>query len=299
MTTANPAPTPAEPYTLQCMEIIGGNHVESNVLSSPGLDIWLDSRPFGGDVGGDIHYFSMCGSGRVTRLSLADVSGHGVHMDGVAKRLRDLMRKHINLLDQTRFARAINREFTEMADADYFATVLLITYFAPTDHLIVCNAGHPRPLWYSRRHERWMLLDQETPDTGPSIREARGTYALRPLANLPLGIVEPTDYHQFSVKLEKGDLVVVYTDALIEAKNRHDKPLGEAGLLDLVSQLDPNEPHHMASRVLARVEAYRDGLAPDDDQTLVVLHHNASDPPAMTLRQALKSISRMLGLRRV
>jgi len=299
MTTAQPASATSEAHPLQCMEIVGGNHVEYNVLSSPGLDIWLDSRPVEGNVGGDLHYFSMCGSGRVTRLSLADVSGHGPGMDPVAKRLRTLMRKYINLLDQTRFARAINREFTEMADADYFATVLLITYFAPTDHLIVCNAGHPRPFWYSRRCGQWKLLDQETPDTGPSIREARGTYALRPVANLPLGVVEPTDYHQFSVKLDKGDIVLVYTDALIEARNPDDQQLGEAGLLELVAQVDPDDPQQIASEVLARVERYRGGRAPDDDQTLIVLYHNASDPPAMTVRQALTSLAKMVGIARV
>jgi len=300
MSTAPTLPsTRTRPYTLQCMEIIGGNHVEYNALSSPGLDIWLDSRPFHGHVGGDIHYFSTCGSGRVTRLALADISGHGADMDAIAKRLRDLMRKYINQLDQTRFARAINREFTAMADANYFATILLVTYFAPTDHLIVCNAGHPRPIWYSRRARGWQLLDAHVPDPGPSIRQAKGTYALKPVANLPLGVIEPTDYHQYCVKLEKGDLVLAYTDALIEAKAPGGRQLGEAGLLEMAAQLNPDEPHTVVEGLLTQVAAWRGHEEPDDDQTLIVLYHNASDPPAMTVKQALKSMSKMLGLARI
>lgn len=286
------------PQTLQCMEIIGGNQAVHSAVSSPGLDIWIHSKPLAGNVGGDIHYFSMCGSGRVTRLAVADISGHGPDMDKLAKWLRGLMRKHINLLDQTRFARAINAEFTQ-AGIDYFATVLLVTYFAPTDHLIVCNAGHPRPIWFSNRTNSWQLLDAELPDTGPSIREARGTYLLKPVSNLPLGVIEPTDYRQFAVKLDKGDIVLVYTDALIEASRPEGGMLGEEGLLELACGLGPAEPRQLADQLIDRVAAWSDYAPQSDDQTVVVLHHNAANPPPMTLGQALRSLSKMIGLREV
>jgi len=286
-------------YNLQCMEIIGGNEVIHKMISSPGLDIWVDSEPLEGNVGGDIHYFSMCGSGRVTRLCVADVSGHGPGMDEIAKSLRALMRKHINQLDQTRFARDINREFTARADSDYFATILLATYFAPTDHLIVCNAGHPRPLWFSTRLNRWQLLDRDTPDHGPSIREAKGTYLLSPVSNLPLGIVEPTDYYQFDINLKKGDLILIYTDALIEAVSPDGQPLGEDGLLDIARQINWSQPQEIAPMLLEAVERWRGGKAAEDDQTLIVLHHNASNPPSVTVGQAAKTMLKMLGLKRV
>jgi len=80
--------------------------------TSPGLDAWVECRPHQSDAGGDIHYFSMCGSGRVTRLAIADVMGHGEEASELAVWLRGLMRKHINLLDQRRFAHQINQELT-------------------------------------------------------------------------------------------------------------------------------------------------------------------------------------------
>lgn len=286
-------------HSLQCMEVLGGNQVTRNALSSPGLDIWVESHPVQGDVGGDVHYFSMCGSGRVTRLAIADVSGHSPGMDKTAKWLRDLMRKNINLLDQTKFARAINREFTQRSQSDYFATVLLVTYFAPTDHLVICNAGHPRPIWYTRRTNRWKPLDHETLDAGPSIREAEGTYRLAPISNLPLGIIDPTPYHQFSVKLEKGDVVVMYTDALIEVLNSRDRLLGESGLLGLLEELGPEQPERLVSAILSRIDEWRAHRMPEDDQTLIVLHHNASEAPAMTVNQAFQALTKLIGLRRV
>jgi sigma-B regulation protein RsbU (phosphoserine phosphatase) len=289
----------APSYTLQCMEIVGGNHATERLISSPGLDIWVASRPYKGDAGGDVHYFSMCGSGRVTRLAMADVAGHGPEVDQTAQWLRTLMRKHINLLDQTRLARAINREFPGTRHTGQFATVLFLTYFAPTDHLIVCNAGHPRPIWFSSRLMRWQLLDESTPDTGPSIRESRATYALRPVANLPLGVIEPTDYHQFAVKLDKDDLVLVYTDALTEASDPQGALLGEEGLLRLASELEISGPQEVGRSLLNKVDQWRGHRTPEDDQTLVVLHHNATEPPRMSVSQALKSMARMLGLRNV
>jgi serine phosphatase RsbU (regulator of sigma subunit) len=241
----------------------------------------------------------MCGSGRVTRVAVADVSGHGPTLDQVARWLRNLMRKYINHLDQTRFARAVNREFTDWADSDYFATVLLATYFAPTDHLIICNAGHPRPIWFSQRRREWTLLDLEVPDPGPSIRQAQGTYGLRPVANLPLGVIEPTDYYQFDVRLERGDVVIIYTDALPEAKRPDGRQLGEQGLLEIVREVGLQEPPRIIPALLERVDAWRSHAPPDDDQTVIVLHHNASDPPRVTVGSAARSVAKMLGLSRV
>jgi sigma-B regulation protein RsbU (phosphoserine phosphatase) len=223
-------------YSLQCLEIFGGNRTVQHALASPGLDVWIDSRPCAGARGGDLHYVSLCGSGRVTRFIVADISGHGPDMDELAQWLRKLARRHINLLDQTRFARALNKDFADKVGGGQFATVLLATYFAPTHHLIVCNAGHPRPLWYSQRAAGWQFLDEATANAGPSIRTERVRYRLSPVANLPLGIIEPTEYRQFAAKLEMGDMVIIYTDAMTEARNPAGEILGERGLLELAQR---------------------------------------------------------------
>jgi hypothetical protein len=60
------------------MEIFGSNQAADNAFSSPGLDIWVYSRPHGEAAsGGDVYYVSLCGGGVITRFILADVSGHG------------------------------------------------------------------------------------------------------------------------------------------------------------------------------------------------------------------------------
>ena len=137
-------------HAMQCMEIVGGNRAVRQTFTAPGLDIWIDSFPLTAESGGgDVHYLSTCGAGYVTRLALADLAGHGQSVDTQAVSLRKLMRKYINTLDQTRFAKSLNEELSTGVESGRFATAILLTYFVPTSHLIICNAGHGRPLRYS------------------------------------------------------------------------------------------------------------------------------------------------------
>src|SRR5262249_55062163 len=72
------APRPEAQHTMRCLEVWGGNQAVDNGVVMAGLDAWLFSRPYQGhSAGGDIHYVSSCAAGMLTRLLVADVSGHG------------------------------------------------------------------------------------------------------------------------------------------------------------------------------------------------------------------------------
>src|SRR5271157_5128159 len=93
--------TPSSPlpgrHAMHCMEIWGGNQAVESAVSTPGLDVWVYSRPYQGEArGGDVHYVSLCGGGIVTRIIIADVSGHGESVAGFSGTLRTLMRRNIN-----------------------------------------------------------------------------------------------------------------------------------------------------------------------------------------------------------
>jgi hypothetical protein len=65
-------------HALQCMEIWGGNRAAREWVSVTGIDAYVFSLPYGGQSsGGDIHYVSLCGGGKIARFAVADVSGHG------------------------------------------------------------------------------------------------------------------------------------------------------------------------------------------------------------------------------
>src|SRR6476646_3209934 len=147
---------------MQCMEVWGGSQLTSRVVEFGGLDAWVYSKPYGqARSGGDVYYASSCATGRISRLLLADVSGHGNTVASTAANLRTLMRRFVNRLDQTEFVRLLNRQFTALSDSGPFATAVVDTVFAPSQCLIVCNAGHPRPLLYRAATREWTLLGAE------------------------------------------------------------------------------------------------------------------------------------------
>lgn len=271
---------PPEPV-LQCMDMIGGNQLGSYLVHSPGLDVWVDSLPHGAEAGGDVHLLSVCGSGRVTRMVMADVAGHGATSQETARLLRRLVREQINLLDQSRLVRNVNREFYHHTQLGRFATVLFMTFFSPTGHLIVCNAGHPAPFHFSTRLGQWRLLDHHAVNPGPTIRQEKVHYGLKKVANLPLGIIEPTEFVQFETHLATGDILVAFSDALTEATAPGDRYLGEAGLLEMLENLPRSGPDVLGPALLAEVARFRGGLPPHDDQTLLVALRTAAPPPRL------------------
>ena len=293
--STNPDSPPVVPHEIACMEVWGGSRSFDGRVSVPGQDVHVSCIPYlESEHGGDIYYISNCAGGIITRFVLADVSGHGEQVAQIARDLRALMRRHINAADQSRFAMALNTAFADLGLGGKFATALLLTYFAPTDHLIVCNAGHPRPLWYRAALDQWQLLDSATPGVLTTPQRRGGAVGI---ANLPLGILDPTDYEQFALPLGIDDVVVLYTDALIEAPDVNGNQLGEEGLLAVIRDLSNEERSDVAAALRTRINA-RSGSRPlDDDATLIVLRHNAGDPPPLNLQGHVHRFAGMLGLR--
>src|SRR5258708_2281837 len=106
----------SETRHLQCMEVWGGSQQTSQGVEFGGLDAWVHSQPYGGARhGGDVYYASSCATGRISRLLLADVAGHGLKVASTAADLRTLMRRFINRLDQQEFMRLLNINFTALS----------------------------------------------------------------------------------------------------------------------------------------------------------------------------------------
>ncbi len=282
---------PKDRFKLRAYEIWGGNEAVCQQALMPGFDAWLYSRPHAGaKAGGDLRCVSACAAGHIIRFTLADTAGHGQEASGLALRLQGLMRKHMNTPDPSKFVRALNVELTRLALEGRFATAVIQTYFAPTDHFIVCNAGHPRPLLYRAGTGEWSLFDEKSPGLVDAAH-AKQTG----ITNLPLGILAPTTFPQFATRLEPGDVVVSYTDALIEATNAAGEQVGEQGLLRMARGLGVEEPSALGAALLEGVTEWRGRKPADDDETLLVLRHNASDPPDGAWAM-VKTLGRLVGV---
>jgi hypothetical protein len=291
MTVQSPPAAP-DSQTMQCMEVWGGNQVVDKSVSMAGLDAWVYCRPYGqSEDGGDVYYVSSCATGRITRLLVADVSGHGAAVCDVAGQLRGLMRRFVNYLDQTRFVASMNAQFAANTAAGCFATAVVTTFFGPTNHLSLCNAGHPPPLLYRAAARDWSYLQHAA--AAEVLEPAQGVDADEAPTNIPLGIDDLIRYDQFDVHLKIGDLVLCYTDSLVESKGADGDLLGQEGLLKLVRTLDPSDPATLIPRLLAAVAEQAEGNLHSDDVTVLLFQPNGSAPSA-PLREKVLAPLRIL-----
>ena len=135
---------------LGCAETWAGNDRTAALIELPGLVAWVHSVPAGpGDAGGDVHYLSVCPSCIVSRVALADVSGHGQAVVALGEKLRELMQRYLRALEQVSLMRDLNRAVQEELDHVHYATMVAVGWHGRRGLLVLTNAGHPPPLWYT------------------------------------------------------------------------------------------------------------------------------------------------------
>jgi serine phosphatase RsbU (regulator of sigma subunit) len=269
-------------HGMQCMEIWGGSNEADAAVSTPGLDIHVLSKPYqGAEEGGDLHYVSLCGGGVTTRIIVADLCGHGAALAEQARTVRTLVRQNINRKEHTRLAQGLNKQFSATPALDRFATAAIATFLATRGRLSLTLAGHPRPLFYNSRARQWSILSDKSCK-----------------ANLPLGIDPNATYSRLSVSLARGDFVVLYTDALIEARGHDQKQLGEQGLRELAERINPSEPSLFGSCLIQLVEEYGASNV-DDDLTLLTIFANGNRPQRLSLGQKFDVYAKVFGIKSV
>lgn len=240
------------------MEIWGGNHAINKSFAAPGLDMFVYSKPYADSEvgGGDIYYLTSCASGRISRLLLADVCGHGEAASQLAISLRDLMRANVNKISQRQFVEGMNKEFGKVSELSGFATAVVATFFEPKKSLAISVAGHPYPIYYRARRKQWVHLDPAESD--------------KSLGNLPLGIYDESDYPGRKIITEIGDKFLLYSDAFIESLNESHQILGIEGLVQLLNTRTFDKPEDVIPFLLESIGALSNDNLKEDDATLIL-----------------------------
>lgn len=249
-------------HTLMCSEVWASNRNVAHTVELPGMQGWIYAAPLElGHDGGDIHYLSACDAGVISRVVLADVSGHGRAVAAVAERTLHLVRQHASRFDQPLLLRELSGSMwsARTADALRYATALVIGLDSHADRLVVTNAGHPPPLWYRAATRRWDHI-------APPRSEAH--------VGLPIGLGLGGDYEDVTVRFEPGDFLIGYTDGLSDSTNDRGFTLGATGLADLARRMSLESPMAAGASLLALVDAFRRGARAADDETLIVLQRS-------------------------
>ena len=263
--------------TMSCMEVWGGNQTTWSHFVVPGLDLWVYSQPFGAeDCGGDVYYLSSCASGRVTRMLLGDVSGHGIEAAPAADKLREIMRKNVNYIDQARVVKSLNEQFEDASSVGRFATALVSTYFAPSRELSVCTAGHPPPLIYRAAARLWEPLEANNAN----------------LRNMAIGVMGGQEFASTKLKLKTGDILMGYSDALFESYDAGGSILFSAGLATIANSLTFNEPGEFVQKLLERIRDMNAKNLISDDATVILAQANEQ---GVALKDNLLAPFRLLG----
>lgn len=196
------------------------------------------------DVGGD-WFDTIPLSNGCLGFVVGDVVGKGVPAAATMGQLRNGLRAlALDSSDAGTTVTKLNRLMDGYSDAP-FATLAYLTLDPQDLRATLVSAGHLPPLVVDPRGEV-KLLD-----------EARG---------LPLGVDSAATYSEARTTLEPGSIVVLYTDGLVE---RRDRPL-DAGLALLVEAAAdaPRDPEAFADLLLERLIG--EGSRGDDVAVLVI-----------------------------
>lgn len=202
------------------------------------------------EVGGDYYDVVTCDDGSFY-VAIADVSGKGVGAALLSSMLQAALRTQaVSGGSVAGILRGINTLVYRSTAAHQFATFFLARVHDGGRRLTYCNAGHNWPV----------LLREE----GELLRLDRG--------GVLIGIMDDIELEDVTVPLERGDVLVLYTDGISEASNRGDEMFGEDRVGELLRAM-PRElgARAIGDRLLDEVARHLDGVEPQDDRTLVVL----------------------------
>jgi sigma-B regulation protein RsbU (phosphoserine phosphatase) len=137
----------------------------------------------------------------------------------------------------------------ESIERNQFVTAFYGILDVTNKTLSYTNAGHNPPL----------LLDKD----GNSQFIERGS--------LPLGMFRDTRYHEYYLTTKPGDVLVLYTDGVTEARSPSGEEFGRKRLADSVGKHRNLAARELISAVQREVIEWTDGKGSGDDVTFFVI----------------------------
>ena len=204
------------------------------------------------DVGGDYYDFipnpEPCQHGFV----VADVTGKGVPASLLMATMRATLRANIqnNPNDIVQALRQVNGDIYRDSPVDKFITSIYCNLDYESHELSYVNSGHNPPYIVRANDNRIEELDQ---------------------GGVMLGIMEEIDLPKATLSIDKGDILMLFSDGVTEATN----PSGELFSEERFEQwlLDHNQlsAEEMKDALLKTLRDYADGSPQSDDITFIIV----------------------------
>jgi sigma-B regulation protein RsbU (phosphoserine phosphatase) len=192
-------------------------------------------------------------AGDIWAVMLADVSGHGAAAAMEAVQFDAILRTYDGKEEPGGPAGALtyaNRHFFSRRQRRHFLTVFALRQRPDIDELQYACAGHLPALVRSGSEVRLLGRDHD--------------------AGIPLGILREHRWENHLTRFGRGDVLVLYTDGVVEARDRRSRMLGAERVQQLLADGDP-QPEAVLARLREALFEHQRGEVGADDQTIIVL----------------------------
>lgn len=211
------------------------------------------------EVSGDYYDFLDLEGGRLG-VVIADVSGKGVPAALVMTMTRSLLR--IAARQEPSPERAIDllhRSLVPDLERGMFVTLVYFVLAPEAHEVALVRAGHNSPLFYAAAKRAVARVQPRGLGIGLDRQ----------------GALFRSELRVQRIGLEPGDVLLAYTDGLVEAKDREGEEYGEARLSEQFIAGATGSAQEILDRVAADLAAHAKDCEPADDVTIVVLKRAA------------------------
>ncbi len=197
-------------------------------------------------LGGDFADIYDDGRGCV-RFTVIDVTGHGITAALLVNRVCSEIRKFVrDGLSPREIVYSLNKFFCEsFSHTGMFLTIMTVRVDFKKGELCWAGSAHPAGLLWRRSKQTNMLLNSQ---------------------NFIVGF-EPNEVDKFvqdCVRFEPRDRIILYTDGIVEAENRFERPFGLRGLQTCLQKHGRKNIASAAADVIKDVQEFAPGQLHDD-----------------------------------
>jgi phosphoserine phosphatase RsbU/P len=205
-------------------------------------------------VSGDYYDYQKI-DGHHCAIALGDVAGKGISAAILMANIQSAMRAQLRAaqeghvdVDPAVIVSQINKHLEANTTTEKYATFFFSIYDDRTGELTCTNAGHLPPI----------LL------RGDEVRRLD-------VNGMVVGVFPFAQYDTSRITLEKGDLLLLYTDGITEPENEYEEMFGEDRLIETVRRVAHKRNEEILNEVFTAVQQWTFAPETADDMTMMIL----------------------------